>query len=400
MKFSQRIERIQPSMTLAISAKAQTLKEQGIDVIGFGAGEPDFATPENIKQAAITAIQNNDTRYTLVGGTNALKDPIIDKFKRDNGLSYERNQIVVSCGAKHSFYNLAQVLWDEGDEIIIPAPYWVSYPDMVVLANAKPVIIDTDQSSGFKITAEQLQKAVTPNSRAVVLNSPSNPTGSAYSRDELEALAEVILKNNLLVISDEIYEKIVFDGFEHVSIAALSEELKRNTVVINGASKCFSMTGWRIGYLAAEEAIVKAVTKLQGQSTSNPTSIAQAATVEALTGDKTPGEIDRMVVEFKKRRDYLMDRYAKIDGVSCYTPVGSFYSFPDFSGLHGKQWNGKTISGSLDVAEFLLDEAKVALVPGIAFGADNNQRLSFATSMENTKEGLDRIESALKSLHA
>ena len=269
---------------------------------------------------------------------------------------------------------------------------------MVVLANAKPVIIDTDQSSGFKITAEQLQKAVTPNSRAVVLNSPSNPTGSAYSRDELEALAEVILKNNLLVISDEIYEKIVFDGFEHVSIAALSEELKRNTVVINGASKCFSMTGWRIGYLAAEEAIVKAVTKLQGQSTSNPTSIAQAATVEALTGEKTPGEIDRMVVEFKKRRDYLMDRYAKIDGVSCYTPVGSFYSFPDFSGLHGKQWNGKTISGSLDVAEFLLDEAKVALVPGIAFGADNNQRLSFATSMENIQKGMDRIESAVNSL--
>lgn len=398
MKLAQRIERIQPSMTLAISAKAQTLKEQGIDVIGFGAGEPDFATPENIKQAAITAIQNNDTRYTLVGGTNALKDAIIDKFKRDNGLSYERNQIVVSCGAKHSFYNLAQVLWDEGDEIIIPAPYWVSYPDMVVLANAKPVIIDTDQSSGFKITAEQLQKAVTPNSRAVVLNSPSNPTGSAYSRDELEALAEVILKNNLLVISDEIYEKIMFDGFEHVSIAALSEELKRNTVVINGASKCFSMTGWRIGYLAAEEAIVKAVTKLQGQSTSNPTSIAQAATVEALTGDKTPGEIDRMVVEFKKRRDYLMDRYAKIDGVSCYTPVGSFYSFPDFSGLHGKQWNGKTISGSLDVAEFLLEEAKVALVPGIAFGADNNQRLSFATSMENIQKGMDRIESAVNSL--
>ncbi|MDH5762485.1 MAG: pyridoxal phosphate-dependent aminotransferase [Nitrospinota bacterium] len=398
MKLAQRIERIQPSMTLAISAKAQTLKEQGIDVIGFGAGEPDFATPENIKQAAITAIQNNDTRYTLVGGTNALKDAIIDKFKRDNGLSYERNQIVVSCGAKHSFYNLAQVLWDEGDEIIIPAPYWVSYPDMVVLANAKPVIIDTDQSSGFKITAEQLQKAVTPNSRAVVLNSPSNPTGSAYSRDELEALAEVILKNNLLVISDEIYEKIMFDGFEHVSIAALSEELKRNTVVINGASKCFSMTGWRIGYLAAEEAIVKAVTKLQGQSTSNPTSIAQAATVEALTGDKTPGEIDRMVVEFKKRRDYLMDRYAKIDGVSCYTPVGSFYSFPDFSGLHGKQWNGKTISGSLDVAEFLLEEAKVALVPGIAFGADNNQRLSFATSMKNIQKGMDRIESAVNSL--
>jgi len=400
MKFAQRIEKIQPSMTLAISAKAQALKEQGIDVIGFGAGEPDFATPENIKQAAIEAIQNNDTHYTLVSGTNALKDAIIEKFDHDNGLAYDRKQIVVSCGAKHSFYNLAQVLWDSGDEIIIPAPYWVSYPDMVVLANATPVIVNTDASSGFKITAEQLQQAITPKTRALVLNSPSNPTGSAYTKKELEALADVILKNKLLAISDEIYEKIIFDGFEHCSIASLSEELKQNTVVINGASKCFAMTGWRIGYLAADADIASAVTKLQGQSTSNPTSIAQAACVEALTGEKTPGEITRMVTEFKKRRDVLMDRYTAIEGISCYTPVGSFYSFPDFSGIHGKQWKGKTIKGSLDVAEFLIEEAQVALVPGIAFGADNNQRLSFATSMENINKGMDRIESALKSLHA
>ena len=399
MKFAQRIQNIQPSMTLAISAKAKSLKEQGIDVIGFGAGEPDFSNPENIKQAAIDAIQNNETHYTIVSGTNALKDAIIEKFEHDNGLAYDRKQIVVSCGAKHSFYNLAQVLWDAGDEVIIPAPYWVSYPDMVILANATPVIVDTDQTSGFKITPQQLQKAITNKTRAVVLNSPSNPTGSAYTKDELEALAEVILKNKLLVISDEIYEKIVFDGFEHVSIASLSDELKQSTVVINGASKCFAMTGWRIGYLAANADIASAVSKLQGQSTSNPTSIAQAATVEALTGEKTSGEIDRMVVEFKKRRDYLMDRYAKIEGVSCYKPIGSFYSFPDFSGLHGKLWNGKTLSGSLDIAEFLLEEAKVALVPGIAFGADNNQRLSFATSMEKIKEGMDRIESAVKSLH-
>jgi aspartate aminotransferase len=400
MKFSQRIQNIQPSMTLAISAKAQTLRAQGIDVIGFGAGEPDFATPENIKQAAVDAIKNNETHYTIVSGTNDLKDAIIEKFDRDNGLVYERNQIVVSCGAKHSFYNLAQVLWDVGDEVIIPAPYWVSYPDMVVLSNATPVILNTSQSSGFKITAEQLQKAITNKTRAVVLNSPSNPTGSAYTKNELEALAEVILKNKLLVISDEIYEKIIFDGFEHVSIASLSEDLKQSTVVINGASKCFAMTGWRIGYLAANADIASAVSKLQGQSTSNPTSIAQAATVEALTGEQSSVEINKMVVEFKKRRDYLMDRYAKIEGVSCYKPVGSFYSFPDFSGVFGKQWNGKTIKGSLDVAEFLIEEAKVALVPGIAFGSDNNQRLSFATSMENIKEGMDRIESALKSLHA
>ena len=400
MKFSQRIQNIKPSMTMAISAKAQALKEQGIDVIGFGAGEPDFPTPDNIKQAGIDAIQNNETHYTLVSGTNALKDAIIEKFKVDNGLTYDRKQIVVSCGAKHSFYNLAQVLWDEGDEVIIPAPYWVSYPDMVILANAKPVVLNTDESTGFKISAEQLQQAVTNKTRAVILNSPSNPTGSAYTKQELEALAEVILKNNLLVISDEIYEKIIFDGFEHYSIASLSDELKQNTVVINGASKCFAMTGWRIGYLAAEESIASAVSKLQGQSTSNPTSIAQAACVEALTGDKTPGEIQKMVVEFKKRRDVLMDRYANIEGIACHKPVGSFYSFPDFSGVFGKQWNGKTIRGSLDVAEFLIEEAKVALVPGIAFGADNNLRLSFATSMENINEGLNRIETAVNSLNA
>ncbi len=400
MKFAQRIQNIQPSMTLAISSKAQSLIEQGIDVIGFGAGEPDFSTPENIKQAGIDAIQNNDTHYTLVSGTHALKDAIIEKFERDNGLSYQRNQIVVSCGAKHSFYNLAQVLWDNGDEIIIPAPYWVSYPDMVVLANATPVIVNTDSSSGYKITAEQLQQAVTQKTRALVLNSPSNPTGSAYTKKELEALAEVVLKNKLMVISDEIYEKIMFDGFEHFSIASLSEELKLNTVVINGASKCFARTGWRIGYLAAEPDIASAVSKLQGQSTSNPTSIAQAACVEALTGKQSSAEIQKMVTEFKMRRDYLMDRYAKIDNVSCYQPVGTFYSFPDFSELFGRKWNGKTLKGSLDVAEFLLEEAKVALVPGIAFGADNHQRLSFATSMENIEEGMNRIESALKSLPA
>ncbi len=400
MKFAQRIQNIQPSMTLTISSKAQSLIEQGIDVIGFGAGEPDFATPENIKQAGIDAIRNNDTHYTLVSGTHALKDAIIEKFERDNGLSYQRNQIVVSCGAKHSFYNLAQVLWDAGDEIIIPAPYWVSYPDMVVLANATPVIVNTDASSGFKITAEQLQQAVTKKTRALVLNSPSNPTGSAYTKKELETLAEVVLKNKLMVISDEIYEKIIFDGFEHFSMASLSEELKQNTVVINGASKCFAMTGWRIGYLAADAEIAAAVTKLQGQSTSNPTSIAQAACVEALTSPQSGMEIQKMVAEFKKRRDYLMDRYAKIENVSCYKPVATFYTFPDFSGLFGKQWKGTTLKGSLDVAEFLLEEAQVALVPGIAFGADNNQRLAFATSMKNIEEGMNRIESAVKSLPA
>ncbi|MGP0566336.1 MULTISPECIES: pyridoxal phosphate-dependent aminotransferase [unclassified Nitrospina] len=398
MKFSQRIQNIKPSMTLAITAKAKAMSAQGDNVIGFGAGEPDFGTPENIKQAAIDAIHNNDTYYTPVGGTDKLKDAIIEKFKRDNGLAYSREQIIVSCGAKHSFYNLAMVLWDKGDEVIVPAPYWVSYPEMVTLSDATPVIVETEQSNDFKITPEQLQAAVTPNTRAVIINSPSNPTGSAYTRAELEALAEVALRNKLMVVSDEIYEKIVFDGFEHVSIASFSEEMKKNTVVINGASKCFAMTGWRIGYLAAEADIVKAVNKIQGQSTSNPTSIAQAACVEALTGAKTETAIASMVDAFTQRRNVLMDRYAAIDGVKCYKPVGSFYSFPDFSAYYGRTHKGKTLNGSLDIADFLLEEAKVAVVPGIAFGADANQRLSFATSLQNIEEGLDRIQKALATL--
>ena len=385
-------------MTLAITAKAQALRNQGEDVIGFGAGEPDFATPENIKQAAIRAIQNNETHYTPVAGTEALKEAIQTKFKTENQLSYEKNQIVVSCGAKHSFYNLAQVLWEAGDEVIIPAPYWVSYPEIVVLAGATPVIVDSDETTNFKITPALLEEAITPRTRAWILNSPGNPTGSAYTRKELEALAEVALKHNLLVITDEIYEKIVFDGFQNTSIAALGEDIKRNTVVINGASKCFAMTGWRIGYLAGDPAIASAVTKLQSQSTSNPTSVAQAAAVEALIGADTPKAVENMVAEFKTRRDFLMARFEKLPGVRCYTPVGSFYSFPNFYECLGKKWQDKTLAGSLDVAEFLLQEARVALVPGIAFGADNNLRLSFATSMDNIQRGLDRIEQALSTL--
>ena len=268
----------------------------------------------------------------------------------------------------------------------------------MILAGATPVIVDSDETTDFKITPTQLEEAITPRTRAWILNSPGNPTGSAYTRKELEALAEVALKHDLLVITDEIYEKIVFDGFQNTSIASLGEDIKRNTVVINGASKCFAMTGWRIGYLAADPAIASAVTKLQSQSTSNPTSVAQAAAVEALIGADTPKAVEAMVAEFKARRDFLMPRFEKLRGVRCYTPVGSFYSFPNFYECLGKKWKDKTLAGSLDVAEFLLEEAKVALVPGIAFGADNNLRLSFATSMDNIQRGLDRIEQALSTL--
>ena len=397
MKFSNRIEQVNPSMTLAIDAKAKEMKANGEDVIGFGAGEPDFNTPERIKQAAIRAIEANDTHYTPVGGTNELKDAIITKMKRDNGLNYDRNQILVSCGAKHSFYNLAQALWEEGDEVIIPAPYWVSFPEMVGLAGAKPVIIETDAAHNFKITVDQIKKVLTPNTRAILINTPSNPTGFAYEKSELEAIAQCALENNLLMISDEIYEWIIFDGFKHTSIASLGKEAQKNCVVINGVSKCYAMTGWRIGYIAADAEIVKKVTKLQGQSTSGPCSISQAASIEALVGPHD--DVLEMVREFEKRRNVMVDQLAAIPGVSCNKPNGSFYSFPDFSDLNGKKdRNGKVIQGSLDFTEFLLTEKKVAIVPGIAFGADANARMSFATSLDKIEEGVKRIKEAVELL--
>ena len=399
MKFSERISNISPSMTLAIDAKAREMKTRGEDVIGFGAGEPDFNTPERIKQAGISAIENNETRYTPVGGTDLLKEAIITKLERDSGLVYEKNQILASCGAKHSFYNLAQVLWQAGDEVIIPAPYWVSFPEMVTLSGAKPVIVNTDAASDFKITAEQIDKAVTPNTRAIVINSPSNPTGSAYDKDELEKLAECALRHGLLIISDEIYEQIVFDGFHHTSIASISKEVQKQCVVINGVSKSYAMTGWRIGYMASgDPEIVKQVSKLQGQSTSNPCAISQAASIEALTGPLD--EIHAMVREFEKRRDIIVERLTQIPGVSCRKPTGSFYSFPDFSGVYGKKdMKGKVLKGSLDFSDYLLSAEKVAIVPGIAFGADAHARLAFAMSLEKIEEGTHRIKEAVSKLH-
>ncbi len=396
MQFSKRIQAVKTSLTLEITALSNELKAKGEDVIGFGAGEPDFDTPDNVKQAAIRAIQENNTRYTPVGGTNELKDAVIHKFKQDNGLDYQRNQIVVSCGAKHSFFNLAQVLWDQGDEVLVPAPYWLSYPEMILLAGGAPIIVQTSAQTGFKVTPAHIDSAVTPRTKALIINSPSNPTGSAYTRAELEQIAECALKHKLLIISDEIYEKIVFDDFEHFSIASLSEEVQKNCVVINGMSKCYAMTGWRIGYLAAPPEIAAQVVKLQSQSTSNPTSISQAASIEALRGPQD--EVAHMVKEFTKRRNLLMDLLDEIEGVGCYRPEGSFYTFPDFSAFYGKSYNGETIQGSVDFARFLLQEAKVALVPGIAFGADNHVRLSFATSQEIIRQGMGRIAKAVAAL--
>jgi len=394
--LSNRAKSLKPSPTLAINAKAKSMQSQGIHVISFGAGEPDFDTPENIKQAAKKALDEGFTKYTPVGGIDELKDAIIKKFQRDSGLSYKRSEIIVSCGGKHSFYNLAQAIFDQGDEVIIPAPYWVSYPPMVSLAGGTPVIVETIEKNEFKITPEDLKKAITPRTKALILNSPSNPTGSAYTKKELGKIAEIAISNNFFVISDEIYEKIVYDGFEFVSIASLNDEIRKRTIIVHGVAKTYAMTGWRIGYTAGSEEIISAMNNIQSQSTSNPTSIAQKASVEALIGPQD--EVRKMVNAFGQRRNYIVDRLNKMPGVSCYKPVGAFYVFPNFSSYYGKSYEGKRISNSTALADFFLDVARVAVVPGIEFGADPFERLSYATSLEDIREGLDRIEEAINKL--
>ncbi len=394
--LSNRAKSLKPSPTLAINAKAKSMQAQGIHVISFGAGEPDFDTPQNIKQAAKKALDDGFTKYTPVGGIDDLKDAIIKKFQRDSGLSYKRSEIIVSCGGKHSFYNLAQAIFDQGEEVIIPAPYWVSYPPMVALANGTPVIVNTTEKNEFKITPEELKKVITQKTKALIINSPSNPTGSAYTKKELEKIAEIAISKNFFVISDEIYEKIVYDGFEFTSIASLSEEIKKKTIIVHGVAKTYAMTGWRIGYTAGSEEIISAMNNIQSQSTSNPTSISQKASVEALIGPQN--EVEKMVSAFAQRRNYIVDRLNKIPGVSCYKPVGAFYVFPNFSSYYGKSYQGKKIENSTHLADFFLDVAKVAVVPGVEFGADPFERLSYATSMEDIKEGLNRIEEAIKKL--
>ena len=397
MKLAKRVSMVQPSVTLAITNKANQMKAQGIDVVGFGAGEPDFDTPDNIKAVAKKALDAGYTKYTPVPGSPELKDAIIAKLKRDNNLEYKRENIIVSLGAKHSIYNAAQAFLEEGDEVIIPAPYWVSYPDITLLAGATPVIVEAKQSTGFKITPGQLEKSITPRTKLLILNSPSNPTGAAYSKAELEALAHVIVKNDITVLSDEIYEKLVYDGFKFVSIASLGEEIKKRTILVNGLSKSHSMTGWRIGYLAAEKDLVSAMSNIQSQSTSNPVSFCDKASIEALNGPQD--FMKEWSAEFDRRRRYMVDTLNAMPGVTCLLPQGAFYAFPNFSGCYGKKTpDGKVINGSSDFADYLLEPYKVASVPGIAFGDDACQRLSYATSMKNIEKGLERIEQAVKSL--
>lgn len=394
--IAKRAMAIKPSPTLATAAKAKAMKAQGIDVVDFGVGEPDFDTPENVKQAGIKAIQSGFTKYTPAGGTDELKEAVIEKFRKDNGLSYEKPQVLISCGAKHSLYNIAEALFDPGDEVIIPSPYWVSYPDQAILNDAVPVIVETREREGFRISAAALEKAITKKTKAIILNSPSNPTGLAYDRKTLEEVAAVALKHRLYVISDEIYEKLVYDGFEHVSIASLGKDIKDLTIVVNGVSKSHSMTGWRIGFAAGPKDVITAMANIQSQSTSNPASISQKAAVEALRG---PQEfIATMNTEFDRRRKYMIERLNGMPGISCLMPVGAFYAFPNVSKLYGKSANGKIIKSSSDLAALLLEEGKVALVSGDAFGADAHIRLSYATSLENITKGLDRIEAMVKKM--
>lgn len=399
MIISKRVRGISPSMTLAIDAKAKQMQAEGIDVIGFGAGEPDFDTPDFIKQAAIKAINEGFTKYTPVAGILELKKAVCQKLKQDNCLTYDVSQVLISCGAKHSLFNAIFTLCDDNEEVIIPAPYWVSYEELVKMAGATPVIInDLPEENGFKLTAQRLRKAITPKTRMLILNSPCNPTGAVYEKQELEELAEVIVEQRIFVISDEIYEKIIYDGKKHYSIAALHPKLPDLAIVINGVSKSYSMTGWRIGYAAGPKEIISAMSNVQSHATSNPTSIAQKAALAAISGQQDC--ITEMVDAFDRRRKYIVERLNSIKGISCPMPHGAFYVFPNVSALCGNinSSNGKPITDSFALTEFLLDEARIAVVPGDAFGAPGYLRLSYATSDQNIKNGLDRIEEAVARL--
>ncbi|MEK3645426.1 pyridoxal phosphate-dependent aminotransferase [Aeribacillus sp. FSL M8-0235] len=386
MNLSKRVSTLTPSSTLAITAKAKELKAAGHDVIGLGAGEPDFNTPDHILDAAEKAMKEGNTKYTPSGGLISLKEAIIEKFKKDQHLEYKPSEIIVSTGAKHALYTLFQAILDDGDEVIIPSPYWVSYPEQVKLAGGAPVFVEGREENQFKITPDQLQQAITNKTKAVIINSPSNPTGMIYTRDELKELAEVCLSHDLIIVSDEIYEKLVYGENEHVSIAEISPEVKEKTIIINGVSKSHSMTGWRIGYAAGNERIIQAMTNLASHSTSNPTSIAQYAAIAAYEGPQEPVEIMRRA--FEDRLNIIYEKLVQIPGFSCIKPQGAFYLFPNAK-------EAAEITGFRNVDEFveaLLEEEKVALVPGSGFGAPDNVRLSYATSLELLNKAIERID--------
>lgn len=396
MKLSRKAEALAASLTLEITAKANEMKKKGIDVVSFGAGEPDFNTPDYIKEAAIKAINDNHTRYTATSGIIELKKAIVKKFKEDNGLEYSENQILISTGAKQSLANVFSAILNEGDEVLINIPYWVTYPELVKLNGGVPVFIETKKENSFKFTLKELEENCTERTKAILINSPNNPTGSVYTEEELRVIAEFAREKDLIIISDEIYEKLIYDGKKHISIASLSEDAFNRTIVINGVSKTYAMTGWRIGYSAAPIEINKLMTNIQSHTTSNANAIAQYAALAALEGNDD--EIKAMVEEFARRKNYMIESINNIDLLETLHPNGAFYVMVDVSKLFGKKCDGKVIEGSIDFAKAILEKEKVAVIPGIAFGNDNYIRLSYATSMENIEEGIRRIEKFIKSL--
>ena len=395
-KLADRTKLIKPSVTLAIAAKAGKLRAEGVDVVNFSAGEPDFDTPEHIKDAAREALRTGMTKYTDVKGIEPLREAIAEKYRREHGLVYRKEDVIVSCGAKHSIYNILQAVVNPGDEGLIPAPYWVSYSDMALLAGGVPKLISSSEASGFRITPEQLRAALTPLTRVFLLNSPCNPTGATYDREELLAISAILEKHDCLVLADDIYEKIIYDGFQVHNIVTLCPALRDRTIIVNGVSKTYAMTGWRIGYALGPGDIIAAAGKIQSQSTSNPTSIAQAAAVQAIRGPQD--EVAIMVREFHRRRDVIVDKLNAVDGICCRKPEGAFYVFPNISKLFGRSGNGKKLNSPCDVADYFLEEAKVAGVPGEDFGSNEHIRFSYATSLEDIEKGCARIRQAVAKL--
>ena len=393
MILSEKMSNISSSPTLAIDAKFKKMKADGIDVVGFGTGEPDFDTPDHIKMAAINAITAGFTKYTPASGTMDLRKAVAQKLENDNGVTYAPTDIVISNGAKHALVNAFYAILNDGDEVLIPKPFWVSYPEMVRIAGGVPKFIETTEDTKFKFSAEDFEAAITPKTKAIVLNSPSNPTGMVYSEEELKSIADVAVKHNIFVVSDEIYEKLVYGSARHVSIASFGEDIKKLTIIINGVSKSYAMTGWRIGYTASAPEIAKIISNVQSHASSNPCSISQAAALAAISGPQEM--VEAMRQEFKVRRDYMVERINSIPGVSCINPDGAFYVFMSIKDLLGKEIKGKVINNADEFCEWLLECSKVALVPGTGFGADGYVRWSYATSMQNIKEGLDRLEDFL-----
>lgn len=396
MELSRKAENISPSITLEITAKAKALKNEGIDVVSFGAGEPDFNTPQNIINAAIKAMEEGKTKYTPAGGILELKQVICDKFKKDNNLEYKPNQITISTGAKQCLANVFMAILNPEDEVLIPVPYWVSYPELVKLADGVPVFVENLKENNYKYTIEDLEKSVTNKTKAILLNSPNNPTGTIYNEEELKEIAEFAKKHNLFIVSDEIYEKLIYDNEKHISIASLSDDAYNRTIVINGVSKTYAMTGWRLGYVAADEKITKLMTSIQSHMTSNVNSIAQYATIEALKGPKE--ELDKMIREFENRRNFMLDKLSKINELSILRPNGAFYIMVNIEKYLNTTFKGNVINNSVEFSKMLLEEEKVAVIPGSGFGLDNYIRLSYATSMEIIEKGIDRLSIFLSKI--